>query len=372
MWRRASPRRKDRRSIPDVVDGAPGAGMMTADEVRSIPKAELHVHLDGSLRPSTLAELAAERDVHLPVGDATNDTEALADFMVVADGTSLEHYLERFAITLSVMQDADALRRIARECVEDHAAEGVRYVEIRFCPYLNTEQGLQPNDVLDAVLRGIADGTAEPGYGPIDARLIVCGLRSHPPRSTLEMAELAVSYRDRGICGFDLAGGEAGNPVRDHIGAFDFAAKHGLPITIHAGEGYGPASVRQALQAGHARRIGHGTRLFEDPVLEATVQRAGIPLEICLTSNVQTGVVPSVEDHPAGAYIRKGMEVVLGTDNRLMSGVDLTGEYLRAIEAFSLTRREVLALARSGFEHAFTDRTIRDAMLSEFFAAVGE
>lgn len=342
---------------------------MTPDEVRALPKAELHVHLDGSLRPATLAALAAERGVRLPVEDPV----ALADHMVVTDANSLEEYLERFTITLSVMQDREALRRIARECVEDHAADGVRYLEVRFCPQLNTARGLRASEVLDASLEGIAEATVSlrtSAAPPITTRIIVCGLRSHPPETTLDMAALAVAYRDRGVCGFDLAGGEGGNPVRDHVQAFDFAAKHGLPITIHAGEGYGPASIRQALEAGHARRIGHGTRLFEDPALENTLQRAGIPLEVCLTSNVQTGVVASIEDHPAGKYIRRGVEVVLGTDNRLMSGVDLTGEYLRAIAAFGLDRTEVLALARSGFAHAFVERKEREAMLKSFDAEV--
>lgn len=345
---------------------------MTPDEIRALPKAELHVHLDGSLRPGTLAELAAERDVALPVGNA-DDVERLAEYMVVDDATNLVEYLQRFDITLAVMQDADAIRRIAKECVEDHAAEGVRYLEIRYCPELNTDRGLRASESLDAALAGIADATAAAlaaGHEACATRVIVCGLRSHPPETTLDMARLAVEYRDRGVCGFDLAGGEAGNPVRDHVEAFDYSAKHGLPITIHAGEAFGAPSIRQALEAGHARRIGHGTRLFEDPALESTVQRAGVPLEVCLTSNVQTGVVRSIADHPAGKYIRAGIEVVLGTDNRLMSGVDLTGEYVRAVEAFALNRAEVLALARTGFRHAFVDREERDRMVATFDAAV--
>lgn len=337
-----------------------------------MPKAELHVHLDGSLRPETLADLAMGRGIDLPVDNAATDPHRLAEYMVVDDATSLEQYLRRFEITLAVMQDAEAIRRIARECVEDHAAEGVRYVEIRFCPELNTDRGLRASEALDAALNGIADATAafDEGTPGCVARVIVCGLRSHPAETTLDMAALAVAFRDRGVCGFDLAGGESGNPVRDHLPAFDHAAKHGLPITIHAGEGYGPASIRQALEAGHAARIGHGTRLIEDPALTGIVQRAGVPLEVCLTSNVQTGVVPSIADHPAGSYIRSGIQVVLGTDNRLMSGVDLTGEYLRAIEAFGLNRAEVLALARSGFTHAFLERGERDRMVAAFDAAV--
>jgi len=315
----------------------------TPDLLRRLPKAELHVHLDGSLRPVTML--------------------ALRRFMVVSDAGSLEEYLQRFDITLSVMQDSTAIERIAYECVVDHALENVQYVEVRFCPLLNTGQGLSTSEVLEAALAGVR--RAETTHD-VSAKVIVCGLRSHDSDRTLEMAELAVAYSDRGVCGFDIAGAEAGHPVADHVDAFDHAHRAGLPITIHAGEGFGAPSIRQAVELGHARRIGHGTRLSEDQPLLEVLRTRGIPLEVCLTSNVQTRVAASVPAHPVGAYLAAGIPVALGTDNRLMSGVDLTGEYARATEAFGLSWPDVVALARTGFEHAFVGDDERAVLLERF------
>lgn len=335
----------------------------TIEFCRRLPKAELHMHLDGSIRPATMLELARERDVGMPAGTP----ETLADYMLVSDAASLEEYLERFVITLSIMQDADAIERIAYECVIDHASEQVRYVEVRFCPLLNTEMGLAPEEVLDAALRGM--GRAERAVGAstrVRSRLIVCALRSHTAKHTLEVAELAVAYRNRGVCGFDIAGAEAGNPVSDHKKAFDYVHAMGLPITIHAGEGFGAASIRQALELGHASRIGHGTRLYEDPALQGELRKKGIPLEVCLTSNVQTRVADSIAAHPARSYVQDGIPVVIGTDNRLMSGVDLSDEYASAASAFGLDQTAIIGLARTAFEHAFVTPGERVTLLEDF------
>jgi adenosine deaminase len=325
------------------------------------------MHLDGSIRPATMLELARERDVAMPAETA----ETLADYMLVSDAASLEEYLERFAVTLSVMQDAQAIERIAYECVIDHAREQVRYVEVRFCPLLNTEMGLMSDEVLDAALRGMRRAEQDAGApAGVRSQLIVCALRSHTAARTLEMAELAVAYRDRGVCGFDIAGAEAGNPVADHADAFEYAHAAGLPITIHAGEGFGSASIRQALELGHASRIGHGTRLHEDPALQDAIRERGIPLEVCLTSNVQTRVADSVAAHPAIAYVEDGIPVALGTDNRLMSGVDLSDEYASAAAAFGLDRTAIIGLARTAFEHAFVAPAERMTLLKDFDRAV--
>lgn len=340
------------------------AAPLSREWLRAMPKAELHVHLDGSLRPATMLDLAASRGVTLPATDA----DALGRYMLVSDAASLEEYLERFAVTLSVMQDAEALERIAHECVLDHAAEGVSYVEIRFCPLLNCEQGLRPDGVLDAALRGLrrAEDEVRASGGHIRAELIVCALRSHPSRDTSAMAELAVAYRARGVVAFDLAGPEDGFPVRDHRDAFDSAHRADLPITIHAGEGFGVASIQEALDIGHARRIGHGTRLFEDRALLARLRDERVPLEVCLTSNVQTRVVDQIERHPARRYQLAGVPISLSTDNRLMSGVTLTEEYVRAVDAFDLAPMDVLQIARTGFEHAFVPLPERATMLQIF------
>jgi adenosine deaminase len=344
--------------------------MTPSDErLQQLPKAELHMHLDGSLRPETMLDLAADRNVDMPAETA----EALSRYMLVSDAASLEEYLERFEVTLSVMQDVEAVERIAYECVIDHALENVRYVELRFCPQLNTVMGARPDDVLAAALAGMRRAETEAvaaGHGSIRANLIVCALRSHDPGLTFETAELAIAFQERGVCGFDIAGGEAGNPVSDHAAAFDLVARAGVPITIHAGEGFGAESIRQALEIGHAMRIGHGTRLFEDPSLVDEVRRRGVPLEVCLTSNLQTRVVSSYASHPAQQYLRAGIPVSLGTDNRLMSGVTLTDEYMHARDGLGLSWSELRAVSRAGFEHAFVTPHERTALLAAFDAEV--
>lgn len=334
--------------------------MKPSDEaLRALPKAELHVHLDGSLRPATLAELAQERDAALPVYDEL----ALGAHMLVADARNLEDYLARFALTLSVMQDAAALERITAELVADHAAESVRYVEIRFCPGLHTEEGLDLDGVMEAVTAGARRGEEETGTR---ARLIVCALRSLPPERSVEMARVAVDWADRGVCAFDLAGAEKGFPARDHLDAFQVARDAGLPITVHAGEGYGAPSLQQAVLDAKADRIGHGTRLVEDPELMATVRDRGIPLEVCLTSNVQTRVAASYADHPARTYVERGVTICLCTDNRLMSGVTLTDEYRHARDHLGFGPETLRALARAGFEEAFVDEEERARLLVAF------
>lgn len=354
------------RSTPRATPGQP---LSTPDDgvARSrlfeLPKAELHVHLDGSLRPATLLELASERSVSLPASSPSG----VAAHMRVSDATSLEEYLERFSTTLSVMQDAEALERIAYELVADHAAENVWYVEPRFCPLLNTEGDLTADDAIAAAMRGLERGRRDFGIG---TSLIVCALRTHEPSETLHMAELAVAWHDRGVSGFDIAGAEAGHPVSEHAEAFAFAADRDVPITIHAGEGAGPASIRQALDYGLADRIGHGTRLEEDPKLLEEVRSRGIPLEVCITSNVQTGVVSSASRHPARRYLLAGIPVSLSTDNRLMSGVTLTHEYELARDALGCTWSELVRMARAGFEHAFLSSADRAELLGRFDATV--
>lgn len=331
----------------------------------ALPKAELHVHLDGSLRPLTLSELAREREQELPAYEPM----ALGTHMLVKDARNLEEYLSRFALTLSVMQDAEALARIALELAEDHAEENVRYVEVRFCPALNTQGGLSADEALDAVLAGLASARETVG---IESRVIVCALRTLHPSVSVEMAELAVAYRGRGVCAFDLAGAEAGYPARDHLEAFGIARRAGLPITVHAGEGYGAPSLRQAVEEAHAGRIGHGTRLEEDPELLEIVRERGIPLEVCITSNVQTRVSPSYATHPVRRYFARGLTVALCTDNRLMSGVTLTDEYVHARDDLDFAAADLVRVARMGFESAWPDPETRARLLEDFDRTVAE
>jgi adenosine deaminase len=335
----------------------------TREQLFRLPKAELHVHLDGSLRPATLIALARERRVALPAQDA----ETLRTRMIVSDAVSLEEYLERFRLTLAVMQDAEAIERIAYELAEDHARENVGWLEVRFCPGLCTAGGLTPDAVLDAALAGLERARVDHG---IPSAVIVTALRSLPLASSCEMAELAVTYRNRGVCAFDLAGAEKGHPVRDHVEAVRIAAAGGLPLTIHAGEAFGPPSIREAVELGSAARIGHGTRLIEDAALLEQVRTSGIVLEICLTSNVQTRVVESYGSHPMRRYFDAGLRVSLCTDNRLMSGVTLTDEYERARDALGFTWDELVAVARMGFEGAFADDEVKKTMVERFWAGV--
>jgi adenosine deaminase len=324
------------------------------EAVRRLPKAELHLHLDGSLRPATLAALAAERGVALPVGP-----EALGAWMRVDEARRLEDYLARFEVTLAVMQDAAALERITRELVEDVAADGTRHVEIRFCPTLNTRGGLSPDEVLEAVWRGAQAGEAATGTV---ARLIVCLLKTIPMPHPMEMAELAVAWRGRGVVAFDAAGAEYGNPARQYAEAFAHARQHDLWVTYHAGEGDGAGSIRGAIAHCHPDRIGHGTRLREDPALEAYVVDHRIPLEVCPTSNVQTRVAPTFAQHPLARYHQLGAVVTLNTDNRLMSGVSLTDEYLRCAEQLGFDFATLGALALNAFDAAFLPLAQRQAL----------
>ena len=336
--------------------------VVTRELLRALPKAELHCHLDGSLRPHTLIELGREYGIAMPAWHP----DALADFMMVRDARHLEDYLQRFAITLSVLQHADALERVSYELVEDAAREGVRYIEIRYAPVLNLRHGLSLGEAVEAPLRGIE--RAQRDFGTL-ARVIICGLRHLSPEISLELAELAAAYRGRGVVGFDLAGAELGHPARAHAAAFDFARRHDLALTVHAGEGAGADSVREAVFDCYAERIGHATHLVDDETLSEYVNDHRIALEICLTSNVQTHAVASYEEHPLRAYHDRGMNVVLNTDNRLMSGTTLTDEYLLAARHLDFTFEELAEIALNSFASAFLPWPERHALME---AARGE
>ncbi len=316
--------------------------------LRRIPKAELHCHLDGSVRAATLLELAREHDVPMPA----TTPEALAHHMYVRDARHLEDYLTRFDTTLSVMQSAASLERITYELAEDAAADGVRYIEIRYAPVLNQQWGLTLDETVDAPLRGLE--RARNAYN-IQGRLIICSLRHLSPSVSLELAHLAARWRGQGVVGFDLAGGEAGHPAALHQAAFRHASEHGMFCTCHAGEGAGPESVREAVHVCGAQRIGHGTRLIEDERLTDELGEKGIVIEACLTSNVQTRAAKDYASHPLRAYFDRGLQVTLNTDNRLMSGVTLTDEYAHAAQDLHFSFDELCRLARMGFDAAFLE-----------------
>jgi len=332
--------------------------LLTRELLHRLPKAELHCHLDGSLRPETLLDLGREFDRPMPAPDA----DSLREYMTVDDARNLEDYLERFAITLSVMQTEPALERIAYELAEDAARDGVRYIEVRYAPVLNVREGLSLEQAVEAPLRGLA--RAEAAHG-IKGRVIVTAIRDMAPSVSQELAELAVAYRHRGVVGFDLAGGEAGNPAKAHRSAFEYARCHDLACTCHAGEGDGADSVRQAVHVCGAHRIGHATRLIEDTSLTDYCNDHRIALEICLTSNVQTRVADSYASHPFREYYDRGLNVVLNTDNRLMSGVTLTDEYVHAAEALDFGFDELARVALNGFESCFLPYEERMQLVAE-------
>jgi len=319
---------------------------VTRELLERLPKTDLHVHLDGCLRPETLIELARERSRELP----SWDPDELRDFMHVQDATDLVDYLDRFDITLRVMQDAGALERIAYELAEDAARENVRYMEVRYSPILNAREGLTLPQTVEAPLRGLQ--RAEREFG-IRTGIIICGIRNMNPLTSLDLADLTVEFRERGVVAFDLAGAEYNYPPKKHRDAFYRVINANIAATIHAGEAYGPESIHQALHYCNANRIGHGTRLWEDPTLMAYVNDFRIPLEICLTSNVQTRAVASFEAHPLRLYYDEGLVVTINTDNRLMSATTVTDEYWRAHQHLAFTWDELCACALMGFESAF-------------------
>jgi adenosine deaminase len=337
--------------------------IVTRSLLERLPKAELHCHLDGSVRPETLIELGREYGVAMPRDDA----DALRAYMVVRDALTLEDYLARFAVTLSVMQTAEAIERIAYELAADAAREGVWYLEVRFAPNLNARGKLTAAQALESAIAGLT--RAEREYG-IVARVLVCALRTLPPSSSLDMARLAVDFRHSGVVGFDLAGAESSNPASAHIEAFEFARSHDLACTCHAGEGDGAASVRDAVHHCCVNRIGHGTRLIEDTELTDYVNDRRIAVEICLTSNVQTHAAKSIEEHPLREYMRRGLNVVLNTDNRLMSGTTLTDEYHLAADNLGLGFDELAKVALNGFESAFLPWNERETVVARARTAI--
>ena len=337
---------------------APKGGAIDRDILRRLPKAELHCHLDGSVRPQTLLDLGQEYGVAMPRDGAA----ALADYMHVTDARHLEDYLERFDVTLSVMQTAPALERIAFELAEDVAKEGVRYIEVRYAPVLNVRGGLTVDEAVESAVRGLDRANQQHG---VTCRVIVCALRNHSPSESMELAELAVAHESKGVVGFDLAGGEAGNPASAHAEAFAYARRHDMACTCHAGEGDGADSVREAVHECGANRIGHATRLIEDERLTQYVNDRRIALEICLTSNVQTRATASYQTHPLRTYYERGLNVVLNTDNRLMSNVSLTDEYEHASQYLGFTFDELCEISLNGFASAFVGWEVRETMIAD-------
>jgi adenosine deaminase len=336
--------------------------MLSLDAIRQAPKALLHDHLDGGLRPQTIVDLAAEYGYD---GLPTRDPDELAAWIRRgADRKSLELYLETFAHTVGVMQERDAIVRVAAECAEDLAADGVVYAEVRYAPELSVERGLTLDEVVDANLEGFRIGTerAAAAGRPIVVKVLVTAMRQ--AARSVEVAECAVRWRDAGVVGFDIAGPEAGYRPTRHLDAFEYVRRENFHITIHAGESFGLPSIWEALQYCGAERLGHGVRIVDDihvlpdgsielGRLAAFVRDRRVPLEMCPTSNVHTGAAASIEEHPIDLLRRLRYRVTVNTDNRLMSNVTLSGEFAELDRAFGIGLGEMEWLTINAMKSAF-------------------
>jgi len=328
------------------------------DQVHAAPKVLLHDHLDGGLRPQTIIDLAAEIGHELPAPDADSLGQWFVDS---ADSGSLVRYLETFDHTVAVMQSGPAITRIARECVEDLAADGVVYAEVRYAPEQHVGMGLTLDEVVGAVQEGFDEAVAATG-GRIVVRQLLTAMR-HQARS-MEIAELAIAWRDRGVAGFDIAGAEAGYPPTRHLDAFEYLRRENAHFTIHAGEAFGLPSIWEAIQWCGADRLGHGVRIADDITvnddgsvelggLAAYVRDKRIPLEMCPASNIQTGAAASIAEHPIGLLTRLRFRVTVNTDNRLMSQTSMTQEMFSLVEAFDYTLEDLRWFTINAMKSAF-------------------
>jgi adenosine deaminase len=326
-----------------------------------MPKAELHLHLDGSLRIDTAVELARTRNVDAP-RDRESMRAALVAPMPCHDQAEL---LRAFELPVALMQDAEALERTTAELVEAKAADGVRYVEIRWAPLRHVARGLSPAEVIGAVTRAARDAGRE---HRVEVRLISTALRSHDPAANAALARVAATFVEDGLTGWDLAGPEAAFPDPTlHAESFAIARDAGLGITVHAGEWGGAPQVRRALTL-DPDRIAHGPGAIDDPDLCDELAARGIPLDLCPTSNWQAGTVETPADHPLARLYRRGVPVTLSTDDATVSDLSLTDEYERALDTIGLPVDELWAIDRGALDVAFADRPTVDRLVAEFDA----
>ena len=341
---------------------------ITKELIRKLPKAELHCHLDGSIRIDTIMELAQKQKVKLP----SSDQETMHKMLVVGKNIgTLEEYLERFDITLSVMQTPESLTRTSFELAEDCCNDGVRYLEVRYSPILHTQWGMTLPESVEAVKSGL--DKAEKEFG-IKSGIIICGIRNISPMVSLKLADLTVQFKQKGVVGFDLAGAEENFPAKHHQDAFSLILRNNINTTLHAGEAFGPESIHQAIHTCGAHRIGHGTRLKEDVELMNYVNDHRIAIEICLTSNIHTRSVKSLEEHPFKFYFDQRLRVTLNTDNLLMSNTTLSEEYWKAYNLYNLDPQDIRGIIVNGFKSAFIHhnerreliKSVLDELESEF------
>jgi adenosine deaminase len=322
--------------------------MELAATISRLPKAELHLHLDGALRPETAVDLAEAAGIALDID------EARRRMIAPAHGVDQAALLTYFDLPIALLQTADALERVTSELIADLAADGVRYAEIRWAPRLHLQAGLSVTEVIEAVARGIGRAAAEQGPGIPLVGLIVVAMRSHPPAANVEMARVAAAFGPP-VVGFDLAGLEAQFPAPPHAAAFRAAEAGGLRLTAHAGEVPGAARVREAVELG-AERVAHGVTAIEDAELMTMLRERGVTLDLCPTSNVQTGIVASLAEHPLAALHRAGVSVTISTDDPTVSATALSRELAATAGALTLSRAELAAIALNAFDRAFAPR----------------
>lgn len=329
--------------------------------IEDMPKIDLHYHLDGGLRPRTIIDIAKKEGIELPVDNAVD----MAPYLMAKDDCkSLNEYLKKFDLPLKCLQTAYSQRRVAAEAVEDAAAHNVKYLEVRFAPQLMREGGLTVFEVTKNVIEGLQEGEAESNT---HARAILVCMRNHSAEKNLEVIEAAKEFLGKGVCGVDLAGDEAGFPPRLYREVFGLACKYGIPVTIHAGEAGGAENIYEAVKNLGAVRIGHGIRLKENPRLLSLIKRRRIPLEICVTSNIQTKAAASFETHPIREYFDAGVTVTVNTDNTTVSNTDLTREYKILRDKYGFTNEELKQLVFNAANAAFLEQPEKNRLFEEIY-----
>lgn len=331
---------------------------ITREEILKLPKTDLHLHLDGSMRLETILERADKEKIKLPA----NDPDKLKKHLIKKDSKDLVDYLKAFDLTLKILQTEEGLYRCTYELCEDAHAENVRYLELRFAPVLHTQKGLRLTEIVNPILNAMKKAYRDFG---IESGLILCAMRHMDPEISMRTAELAVAFKNKGVVGFDLAGAERDFPAKDHRDSFFLILNNNINCTIHAGEAYGPESIAQAIHYCGAHRLGHGTRLIEDGDLLNYVNDHRIPLEICLNSNLHTQSVQTFEQHPFRLYYDYGLRVTLNTDNRTISDTTMTDELYTACREFNLSRNELSNIILYGFKSTFQSYKAKANMINE-------
>lgn len=327
--------------------------------IKSIPKAELHCHIDGSLRPKTILEICLKNKIDIPT---SNLEELKKHFEIVGECDSLKEYLEKFDYPIIVMQKKEDIYRVTLELLEDASKDGVRYIELRFAPYFHTAGGLKVEEVVESVLSAMK--AAESKYN-IYSGLILCAMRHESVSKSIDVVNLAKNYMDKGVVAVDLAGNESDFPPELHKEAFDLAYKYGINITIHAGETGISENILKSINILHASRIGHGVFAYKDENTLDYLIKTKIPLEMCPKSNVDTKAVTEYKKHPIKDYLKIGINVTLNTDDRTVSNINLVDEYMNLINIFDFSLEEILQIARNGINASFAPKEIKDNLLKE-------